>query len=404
MQTERLYQENGHLKECEATVLDCRKTDFGYDILLDRTVVFDNEGGQPCDLGKIGDAVILGCDNVNGEILHHVDKALVSGKTYPVEIDWTRRFDFMQQHTGEHILSYAAYNLFGVNNVGFHLSQEYTTIDLDRMLTAEELQQAEQLANSYVHQNLPVRSYRFETEEELGKANLPVRKHAEGLHTPIRIVQIENCDCCTCCAPHCLFTGEVGLILLKDWIAYKGGIRITFLCGKRALDYAESLREHMTILARQYSTSFDQVCASSLHLQEDCRNLHKTVREQNEELNRYLAEELLNKAEKIGKYTLVFDLLDHISQDRLKSLAEKTLKNGKTLTVLLLKGTDRLSYILTCTKDCDFDLGNFCQAVNAATGGKGGGRGQMAQGTSSNLSGLPETRDQLKNYFIKALS
>lgn len=401
--TERLYQQNGHLLSCTAKVLECTETENGFDIVLDRTVIFDNEGGQPCDFGTIGDARVLGCDSVDRKILHHADKALPVDSEQIVTLDWERRFDFMQQHTGEHILSYAAYKLFGVNNVGFHLSEEYTTIDLDRMLSKDQLEQAELLANDYVRRNLAVSSHCFDTEEELLTSGLPIRKQAEGLHTPIRIVQIEDCDCCTCCAPHCLSTGEVGQILVKDFISYKGGMRITFFCGQRALRYAQAQRNVLDTISRAFSTSYDQVPSALSSQQEELKALHKTVREFGEQISRYQAMELVDHAESIGQYKLVLSVLDSVPAERLKSLADKTLKESKTLTVLFSKGSEKLSYILMTTKDSGLDMGEFCQIVNAATGGKGGGRDQMAQGSSPNAAIAEDICAQLHDYFTKRL-
>ena len=399
----RLYLEDSHLKACTATVESCHATEDGYDITLDRTVIFDNAGGQPCDTGSIGDAVILGCDEVNGELLHHVDRPLTVGQSYPVTLNWERRFDHMQQHTGEHLLSYSIYKLFGVNNVGFHLSSEYTTIDLDKPLTQEELYEAETLANQFVCLDLPVTAVQYETLEELEQAGLTLRKQAEGIHAPIRIVSIEGADCCTCCAPHVLHTGEIGSILITESMSYKGGMRVTLLCGKRALRYTQHARKTLTAAGRLFSTSWTNLTESISKAQDELKDLHKKEKELSESLNAYLAEELLQKAVRIGKTTLILENVGSANQNKLKSLASKTLRDNNALTVLFGKSDGRLNYVLSCSADGSVDVSELCRVVNTAVSGKGGGRGTLAQGTSPVPDALDETIAQLRTYFRNRL-
>ena len=401
--TERLYLTDSHLTRCDATVLRCDKTDSGYDLILDRTIIFDNAGGQPCDTGMLGEIRILGCDEVDGELLHHADRPAAVGATLPLVLDWERRFDHMQQHTGEHLLSYAAYKLFGVNNVGFHLAAEETTIDFDAPLTVEGLAEAETLANRYITDNRSVSAQYFESVEALEAANLPLRKQADGLHAPIRIVRVEGADCCTCCAPHCKQTGEVGPILITSAIAYKGGMRLTFLCGERALRYAKKLHRDMDGIARGFSTARENVPTAVEQLRDEVSRLRRREKELLGELNTYIARDLIAAAEPAGKNTLILSVLEGAGPDRLKSLALQSVQQSRTLAVLLGTANDRLAYVLACSKDLGLDMGELCQAVNAATGGRGGGRNTLAQGSAASTAGLRETAEQLKGYFMSRL-
>lgn len=400
--TKRLYLENSHLRSCEAVVEACLPTDGGFDLVLDQTVIFHNAGGQPCDTGRIGDAVITGCDERDGVLLHHADRALPVGVRLPLTLDWPRRFDHMQQHTGEHLLSYAAYRLYGANNVGFHLARDTTTIDLDRPLDAAQLLEIQRLANQFVADDLPVQARCYDSEAAL--SDLPLRKQAEGIRAPIRIVQIEGADCCTCCAPHCQRTSEVGGILITDAAAYKGGMRLNFLCGQRALSYAAGLHGDMDRLARRFSTARDNVVQAVTKLQDECAQLRRRQRELTDALNGYLARELLAGAKAAGRCRLIVSVLPEIAPDRLKALAQMTLRQSKTLTLLMSAQAGRLSYVLSATEDLGLDMGELCQAVNAATGGKGGGRGTLAQGAGPASAGLAETAEQLTAYFEKRLS
>ena len=401
--TKRLYLEDSYLNTCTSTVESCRETEGGYDVTLDQTVIFDNAGGQPCDTGLLGDAAILGCDEVNGELLHHIDRPLTVGQTYPVTLNWERRFDHMQQHTGEHLLSYSIYKLFGINNVGFHLSSGYTTIDLDGPLTQEELYEAENLANRYVSMDLPVTAVRYETLEDLEQAGLTLRKQAEGIRTPIRIVSIRDADCCTCCAPHVHRTGEIGSILITESMSYKGGTRATILCGSRALRYTQEARKVLGTAGRLFSTSWINLADSIEKMQEELKDLHRKEKELSASLNAYLAEELMQKAVRIGRTTLILEDVGTASPDKLKSLASKTIRDGDALTVLFGKSNGRLNYVLCCSAGSSNDVSELCRVINTAVSGKGGGRGTLAQGTAPVPDGLAETVEQLRTYFRSRL-
>ena len=401
--TRRFYYEDSHLKECDATVVSCEKTDAGYDIELDGTVLFENAGGQPCDTGMIGSIPVLGVDEVDGRILHHTEQPIKPGTSCHVALDWERRFDFMQQHTGEHLLSYAVYKLFGACNVGFHLSADYTTIDMDSPLSEEQLEEAERLANRFVSANTSVTCRMFESEEALKKSGTVLRKQAEGLKAPIRIVSIEGADCCTCCAPHCALTGEVGPVLITEAIAYKGGTRITFLCGDRAVKRAQEMRAVLRSAAKSFSTSWESVPDAVVKLQEDCKKLRHSEHALTERVNDSLAKELVSQAEKAGKTNLILAKVDNINPGSLKSLAQKTLSGPNTLTILFSVSDDRVSYILAASDEKTADISELCKTVNMLFSGKGGGRGTLAQGMSQRTECLDESLSQLRNYLLKTL-
>ena len=297
--TEKLYDQDSHLAETTARVLSCKSVSGGYDVLLDRTVFFPEGGGQPSDTGRIASANVLHCREERGEVLHLTDAPLPAGETVPVRLDWQKRFDFMQQHTGEHLLSFAFYRLFGAANVGFHLAPDYATIDFDRPLGREQIAEAERLANTFVWRNLPVTATFYDSEEAI--RDLPLRKHAEGLTAPIRIVSIEDADQCTCCAPHCSRTGEIGLIFVVESAAYKGGTRITFFCGSRALSHARATHDDADAIARRFSASRSHIVAAVDKLADDYGALKRREKELVRELNGYIAASLEAEAEAVGR-------------------------------------------------------------------------------------------------------
>lgn len=397
--TERLYLQDSHLCRNTARVTTCVKTDKGYEIELDRSVFFPNKGGQPCDLGTIGTAKVLDVNEAGDRLVHLCSEPLEPGTEVEAVIDWARRKDIMEQHTGEHLLSWCAWSLYGAVNVGFHCALDYATLDLDIHLTAEQLKQIEQLANRVARENRAVTAVIYKTEEEL--EGLPLRKHTEGLTAPIRVVTIEGADSCTCCAPHVKHTGEIGLLKITQAAAYKGGMRLTFLCGGRAYTYASMLQEAMDGMARSFSTGVDKVSAAVEKMNGELDAAKRQNKSLSARLEGYYSRELKEKARDIKGKKLLVEIVEDTDPKRLRPLCQSTLE-AKALTLLLCPNGEQVSYILMC-KGINLDMGEVIQAVNAALGGKGGGRGDMAQGSARKPAGLEEIRAQLEFYLGQRL-
>ena len=399
--TKRLYDLDSHRTEDESKVLSCVPAGDLFDVVLDQTVFFPEGGGQPSDTGKLGEAFVSHVREEGGEVIHRVDRTFAVGAVVSGRIDWARRFDFMQQHTGEHLLSFSFYELFSASNVGFHLALDYATIDFDKPVSHEQIVEAELLANRFVWKNLPVHATFYDNEADV--AALPLRKHAEGLIPPIRIVGIEGADLCTCCAPHCDKTGEIGSIFVADASSYKGGTRITFFCGERALKLHRAQHDDLDVIARRFSCQREAAVGAVKKLSDDYGALKKSERELARSLNGYMATEFLACAAKAGKYRVVAQLVSGVDAARLKDLAQAASAE-KTIALLINAGDDRLSYVLSTGKGFPLDVSELMPAINAGLGGKGGGRGTLAQGTSSAITGTAEALEQLKSYLIKRLS
>ena len=398
--TVKLYDQNNHQTQTTAQVTACEPVEGGFEVLLDQTVLFPEGGGQPSDTGWIDTARVLSCREEHGDVFHKIDRALMVGETVSVRLDWGRRFDFMQQHTGEHLLSFAFYKLFEAANIGFHLALDYATIDFDKPLSREQIAEAELLANSCVWRNLPVTATFYASEEEVQE--LPLRKHAEGLTAPIRIVSIEDADMCTCCAPHCALTGEIGSIFVLDAAVYKGGTRVTFLCGERALKRHRAEHDDLDAIGRRFSTARENAVSAVAKLSDEYGALKKRERELAKELNGFLAAELRLNAKQAGKYRVAVRLFSGMDAGRLKDLAQCAAEPG-TISALFSETEGRLSYVLACGEKFPLDVGELIPAVNAATGGKGGGRGTLAQGMAQSGSGAQETVSQVEDYLVRRL-
>ena len=397
--TERLYLVDSHLFENECTVLSCEPAKEGFDVMVDRTVFFPNKGGQPCDTSILGGMKVVDVRESGDELILRTDGPLPVGETVTGHIDEKRRLDIMEQHTGEHVLSWCAYKLFDAVNVGFHCALTYATLDLDKPLTPEQVTEMEDMANGLVRKNLPVTATIYDSEEDL--AGVPLRKHAEGLIAPIRVVSIEDADSCTCCAPHVHSTGEIGAIKIVSAVAYKGGMRMTFLCGGRAMKQFQKLQTAVDAIARKFSTAGDEVLSAVEKQEAELKAVKKEKADLTARLEGYLTAELKAQAEDVKGKKLLVKLTD-TDPKRLRPLALATLPE-KGLTLLLTERNGQLSYVL-CANGLKLDMGELIPAVNLALGGRGGGRGTLAQGSAPTPSGLPETVEQLRTYLKQRLA
>ena len=257
--TEKLFYEDSHMITFSAVVTACEKVGDYYEAVLDRTAFFPEGGGQSADKGVVGGVRVLDVQEKGDCIYHTVEQPLEVGTVVEGTIDWEERFSNMQQHSGEHIVSGIVHATFGYNNVGFHMGKGVITIDFNGPITKEELKDIERRANEAVVQNLDVQVL-YPTREEL--KNLKYRSKIE-IEGQVRLVTVPGHDLCACCAPHVKKTGEIGLIKFVGMQNYKGGVRVSMLCGARAIaDYeekSESIKQLSTMLSAPENEVVDEV-------------------------------------------------------------------------------------------------------------------------------------------------
>ena len=239
METRKLYYEDPFQKGFATTVVSCDAVKGGYAVVLAETAFYPEGGGQPCDTGRLGGARVLAVHTDGETITHTTDAPLTAGETVDGCLDWPARLDAIQQHTGEHILSGALHRLFGAENVGFHIGSEAVRMDTSVPISAEGLREAELAANRIVWQNVPV-CITYPTREELATLTYRSKKEIEG---QVRIVSIPGADVCACCGTHTAATGAVGQIKILAAENYKGGVRLSIVCGERALLAAQAMRQ-----------------------------------------------------------------------------------------------------------------------------------------------------------------
>ena len=231
MATEKIYYQDAHQAAFQARVLSCQPGKHGYDVVLDRTCFYPEGGGQPGDTGFLSGVRVTDTHERSGEIVHFCEQPLAEGQTVDGQIDYERRFAFMQLHSGEHILSGVVHRRFGYENVGFHMGADFVTIDFSGMLMPEELSAVEAEANEWVWKNVSI-EIAYPDAEAL--KTIPYRSKKE-LTGQVRIVTIPGADICACCGTHVSNTGEIGLIKIFSCVKFHDGVRLELLCGRRAL-------------------------------------------------------------------------------------------------------------------------------------------------------------------------
>ena len=249
MQTRKLYYEDCLLRQFTATVISCTQQPEGWSVVLDATAFYPEGGGQPCDLGTLNGIPVLDVKEREETVFHLCAQPLSVGQQVTGCIDWTRRFDLMQQHSGEHIVSGIIHQRFGYHNVGFHIGTDVMTIDFDGPITMQELTQIELQANEAVWQNLPVQC-RYPSEQELPNV---VYRSKKALPWPVRIVEIPDTDTCACCGVHVAYTGQIGVIKLLSCIKFHQGVRIEMVCGARALNLLNKVYEQNRQVSQIFS-------------------------------------------------------------------------------------------------------------------------------------------------------
>lgn len=398
--TKRLYYHGPYMDECDAVVTDCIAIDGGYEVSVDQTVIFPEGGGQPSDTGFIDKFRVISARDAGGDIWLYTDGEFKAGQHITMRLNLERRFDHSQQHTGEHIVSGIAKKLFDVANIGFHMAEDYVTIDFDSLLTDEQLLQLEEEANRAVYRNIRVISS-VVTCDELDA--IPLRKRAEGLQGDIRLVSIAGIDSCTCCGTHTLNTGEVGIIKITDQVKYKSGIRIWLKCGKRALQDYRDKQHVINGLARAYSTKWQNVNEAVLKQMDELSASKHVIKRLAYQHAVYRADELLNGAETAGGITLAVSYEGEVIKDDLGMLAEQLCRHDKTIAVLFGLMNGMIHYRLMRSAGVEMSMKDLCQTVNVLFSGKGGGRPESAQGSSSHTQAFEQSVEQLKAYMKSIL-
>ena len=380
MITEKLYDNKPYLREFSASVLQCVPAGKNWDVVLDRTAFYPEGGGQPCDLGTLGGAQVLDVQEQDGAIIHTVTAPLEG--TVNGEIDWARRFDLMQQHSGEHIVSGIVHRLFGWENVGFHMGSELITIDFSGPLTQEDLEKVERLANEAVWADRETQVRRYESEAACPEDY----RSKKAIAGPLRLVEFPGADVCACCGTHVARAGEIGLIKLLSLVKFHQGVRVELVCGRRAYDYvAAAVAQNRAVSGLLSAKPFETAQAVERIAGELEQAKYARVGWE----MRWLAariEGLRNAGD-----VLLFE--EGLGPDSLRKLCAEGLEvcGGRCA---VFSGSDRDGYAYAVGQK-DGDLRGFVKDLNAALNGRGGGKPGFAQGR------VAARRAEIEEYFAK---
>ncbi len=397
--TERLYYADPYCREFDAIVQRVDQRAGRLAVALDRTAFYPTSGGQPFDTGTLGGVAVLDViDEDDGGVMHVIGEPAAGVRLEPGQpvhgaIDWRRRFDHMQQHTGQHLLSAACDRLFGARTVSFHLGATASTIDLARELTREQIAAAEAEANRVIWENRPI-AIRFVNAEDA--AALPLRKEPSRDGT-LRLIDVEDFDLSACGGTHVARTGAVGLIATGSVERFKGGQRVEFFCGGRALDRFRFVRDSLAGAVRQLSVLPDEVPAAIERLQGEARERQRTVMALELELARYRAAELAASAQPVASGLAVLAAVD-ADAGGLKSLASAiTARPGH---VAVLVSTSRPALVVVArSKDAAVTANEIVAALIAKFGGRGGGKPDLAR-----AGGLDATSEAILDLARSMLS
>lgn len=379
--TRKLYYEDPNLAEFSAKILSCEKENDRWAVILDATAFYPEGGGQAADVGVLGTARVLDTRERGEEIVHFCDAPLEVGGEIQGKIDWEHRFDLMQQHTGEHILSGILHARFGYQNVGFHVGAEVMEVDFDGPLTPEDIAWAELEANKAIWQDIPVRCW-IPTPEELPGV---VYRTKRALPWPVRIVQVPGYDSCACCGIHVKTTGQVGLIKILSCVKFHGGVRLEMVCGQRAYQYTAAVFDQNKQISQLFSAKILETAAAA-------RKVSDALTAEKLRSGTLEKQVLAQVAESYVNCENVLHFEDGLSGAALRELAEQISLRCSGVAAVFAGEDGRYSYCLA-SKSCD--LRPLGKEMTAALNGRGGGKAEFQQGTVS------ATREQIETFFAE---
>jgi len=374
--TERLYYLDPYRLEFEARVVERMSVGAKPGVVLESTCFYPTSGGQPRDEGHLNGVPVTNVFEREDKAIVHVLATELKGGLARGVIDWERRFDHMQQHTGQHILSQAFLQLLNAETVGFHLGKEASTIDVDKApLVVSQLDKVEDLTNEIGFADRPVRTY-LATETEL--AGLPLRK-LPTVEMPIRIVEVEGFDYSPCGGTHCHRTGEVGLIKITRVERRGQDTRVEFLCGGRALTDYRGKNRTVNELANRFSVGVWELAEAVERLAEEAKSSRRELNAAKNRLLAYEAAELLAEAEQHGDIRVVRKVFTDREGEEVRRLSLRLMESEGSVALLGLSG-GKAQLFFACSADLPYDMNDLLKRACQVVGGGGGGRRHFAQG------------------------
>lgn len=368
METEKLFYQDAYLKETTAKVLECRKGKHGYEIVLDRTCFYPEGGGQPGDRGTLNGIPVTDTHEKDGMVLHYTDSPLEPGTEVTAVIDWARRFDLTQQHSGEHMVSGVVHRIYGYDNVGFHMGADMVTIDFSGELTEQQLREVETEVNQRIWLDDAVKCW-YPSPEELKE--IPYRSKKE-LTGKVRIVEFPGADICACCGTHVAHTGEIGLVKIVSVEKFHSGVRVEMLSGGRALRYLTAVQDQNRQVSQLLSAKVMETAKAVKNLTDEAERLRQQV---------YAMEndQFAAKAEQLRGQGNVLVKMDGLSADGVRRAAI-TIQETCGGRAAVFSGNEENGYKYAVGEP-DGNLRDWVKELNGALHGRGGGKPGFVQGS-----------------------
>ena len=377
METEKLYYSDPFLQTFTARVLSCEEAKDGWRVALDRTAFYPEGGGQPADHGLLGGVLVTDVHEKNGVVFHTCSAPVEIGAEVTGTLDWPRRFDHMQQHSGEHILSGILCEQFHCDNVGFHLGAETVTIDYNAAISWEQALEAEGLANQAVWADRPV-EIAYPAPEALAALSYRSKRELTGR---VRIVTFPGADCCACCGTHVLRAGQVGLVKVLSCQKFREGVRLEILCGKRALDYLSAVYDQARSIAQGLSVKPRDAAAAVERLEAELAAAKAAQAHLEEMAFHAIAKEHAGRGD-----VLLFQ--PPMRPDSVRRLADAAAQECGGLSA----GEDgQFAYALVRADGADISA--LVKSLNQTLRGRGGGRNGFAQGS------VQAGRGEIQSFF-----
>ena len=394
--TEKLYYKNSYLKKFKANIKNHFEKEGEFHLILDKTAFYPEGGGQPADKGFIGGEQVKYVYEDKGKIYHIVDDLPEEKNKLECKIDWERRFDHMQQHTGQHVLSAIFEEIANANTIGFHLGEEEVTIDLDKKLDNKMIDRVETKVNELIYKNKNIKA-NFPSEKEL--ENIELRKEPK-VEENIRVVIIDDIDLCACGGTHLKQTGEIGILSIIDSENYKEGMRIRFLAGKRALkDYR--FKNNLIADARtNLSVKNKDILSEIIRLKEDLDDKNKEIDELKDQLFDFRVKEIINNAEEIGDHRLISGEYNNLDSNELKLMANKLVDFENNIIIIGQGKEDKVRVIMGKSANIEkLDMNEMITDVMKVLDGNGGGHEFFAQGGGSKVEELNNAIEKAKKLI-----
>jgi alanyl-tRNA synthetase len=407
--TERLYYEDSYLKEFRAKVIKKIKIDNQPAVVLDETAFYPTSGGQPYDKGVIQDVSVVEVVEEDDEIVHILKKELKEKINSEVvgKIDWKRRFDHMQQHSGQHILSAAFEKLWNADTVSFYLGDEICTLDIMKdNITSEEVKKAEILSNNIVLENKSIKVY-FMDQERANELNLRKIPPQKG---DIRIVEIKDFDICACCGTHCGTTGEVGLIKILKWEKRGVKIRLDFICGKRSLKDYYWKNELIKNISNKLTIKDTELGEAVERMLEERKETRKELREIKEKLQEHEAKRLIDESSiRDNGIRIINKVFEEKNFQEVRGLVQKIINLDDSVVVLAgIKSRgegEGVKILFACSRVLKYDMNGLIREAGKFIEGRGGGAPNFAQAGGKKAEGIHEALDfaltNLKDFVKK---